>query len=181
MTVVSKHPKIFTPKQQLADVLGAHVLGIHAKNTNDLVLAIEQGLPFKSFENVASALFMVAGISLLIGTTINASKVGHKKTSESLWIAGLTLAVLIGMSESTYQRRKKENKLTPSESDSVYRYAALLERTKTVFGNDEKARTWLNSPIRALGNHIPLEYARTEPGVNLVMQILGRLEHGSYS
>jgi putative toxin-antitoxin system antitoxin component (TIGR02293 family) len=176
-----KSPQVFTPKQPVANVLGAHVLGVPAENTNDLVVAIEQGLPFKSFENVATALFMVVGISALISTTISANKVGTKKTAESLWIAGLTLALLIGMSESTYQRRKKENKLTPSESDSVYRYAALLERAKTVFGNDEKARIWLNSPVRALGNHIPLEYARTEPGVNLVMQILGRLEHGSYS
>jgi putative toxin-antitoxin system antitoxin component (TIGR02293 family) len=144
------------------------------------VQAIEKGLPFKSFEKVAAALFLVTGI-VLISAAIRTSKTDSKKANESLWAAGLMLAMLIGMSESTYQRRKKEDKLTPGESEGVYRYAALLERANTVYGNEENARVWLNSPVRALGNRVPLEYARTEPGANLVMQMLGRLEHGSYS
>jgi putative toxin-antitoxin system antitoxin component (TIGR02293 family) len=179
MTVVAKPSKIFTPKRPHADVLGANALGVHAESTDDLVRAIEKGLPFKSLENVAAALF-VTGIDL-IGSAIRTSKTEGKKANESLWAAGLMLAVLIGMSESTYQRRKKEARLSPGESEGVYRYAALLERANTVYGNQENARVWLNSPVRALGNRIPLEYARTEPGANLVMQMLGRLEHGSYS
>ena len=179
MTVAAKSSKIFTPKRPHADVLGANALGVHAESTDDLVRAIEKGLPFKSLENVAAALF-VTGIDL-IGSAIRTSKTEGKKANESLWAAGLMLAVLIGMSESTYQRRKKEDRLTPGESEGVYRYAALLERANTVYGNEENARVWLNSPVRALGNRVPLEYARTEPGANLVMQMLGRLEHGSYS
>ncbi len=180
MTAALKPSKVFTPKRPHADVLGANALGVHAESTDDLVQAIEKGLPFKSLENVAAALFLVTGI-VLNSSTIRTNKTEGKKANESLWAAGLMLAVLIGMSESTYQRRKKEDKLTPGESEGIYRYAALLERTNTVYGNEENARVWLNSPVRALGNRVPLEYARTEPGANLVMQILGRLEHGSYS
>ena len=179
MTVTAKPSKIFTPKRPHADVLGANALGVQAESTDDLVRAIEKGLPFKSLENVAAALF-ITGI-VLIGSAIRTGKTDGKKASESLWAAGLMLAVLIGMSESTYQRRKKEDRLTPGESEGVYRYAALLERANTVYGNGENARVWLNSTVRALGNRVPLEYARTEPGANLVMQMLGRLEHGSYS
>lgn len=157
------------------------MLGVQAESTDDLVKAIEQGLPFKSFENVAAALFVIAGASILVGAAMNAGNTGNKKSSESAWVAGLALALLIGMSASTYNRRKKEDRLTPGESEGVYRYASLLERAYTVFGDENNARVWLNSPVRALGNRVPLEYAKTEPGANLVMQILGRLEHGSYS
>ena len=176
-----KPSKVFTPKRPHAEVPGAHVLGVQAESTDDLVQAIEQGLPFKSLENVASLLFVVAGASLLVGAAVSAGGTGNKKSSESAWVAGLALALLIGMSASTYNRRKKEERLTPGESEGVYRYAALLERAYTVFGDEDNARVWLNSPVRALGNRVPLEYAKTEPGANLVMQILGRLEHGSYS
>jgi putative toxin-antitoxin system antitoxin component (TIGR02293 family) len=184
MTVAAKPSKVFTPKRPHAEVPGAHVLGVQAESTDDLVQAIEQGLPFKSLENVASLLFVVAGASLLVGAAMSAggtNGTGGKKSSDSAWVAGLALALLIGMSASTYQRRKKEDRLTPGESEGVYRYAALLERAYTVFGDEENARIWLNSPVRALGNRVPLEYAKTEPGVTLVMQILGRLELGSYS
>ena len=177
---VSPKAPIFTPKRFQADVLGAQALGIHAQTTDDMVNAIEQGLPFEALEKVAAMLFVVAGVSLLLSNSSGKTGVKNHST-ESLWLAGLSLAVLIGMSSSTYQRRKREQKLTPRESEGVYRYAALLERTKAVFESDEKTRTWLNSPIRALGDRIPLDYARTEPGANLVMQVLGRLEHGSYS
>jgi putative toxin-antitoxin system antitoxin component (TIGR02293 family) len=181
MTVAAKPSKVFTPKRPHAEVPGAHVLGVQAESTDDLVQAIEQGLPFKSLVNVAAALFVIAGVSVMVGATVNTGRTGGKKSAESLWAVGLMLAVLIGMSESTYNRRKKEDRLTPGESEGVYRYAALLERAYTVFGDEENARIWLNSPVRALGNRVPLEYAKTEPGANLVMQILGRLEHGSYS
>ncbi len=181
MNVLPKAP-IFTPTRLQADVLGAQALGIHAQTTDDLVNAIEQGLPFGSLEKVAAMLFVVAGVSLLLSNANAPGKTSSKNHStESIWLAGLSLAILIGMSSSTYQRRKREQKLTPSESEGVYRYAALLERTKAVFESDEKTRMWLNSPIKALGDRVPLKYARTEPGANLVMQVLGRLEHGSYS
>ena len=181
MNILPKAP-IFTPKRLQADVPGAQTLGIHAQTTDDMVNAIEQGLPFESLEKVAAMLFVVAGVSVLVSNSNMPRKTGGKShATESLWLAGLSLAILIGMSSSTYQRRKREQKLTRSESEGVYRYAALVERTKAVFESDEKTRTWLNSPIRALGDRIPLDYARTEPGANLVMQVLGRLEHGSYS
>lgn len=171
---------VFTPKHLEANVLGAQALGIHAQTTDDMVIAIEQGLPFEALEKVAAMLFVAAGVSLLLSNS-NTRTGAKNQSTESLWLAGLSLAVLIGMSSSTYQRRKREQKLTRNESEGVYRYAALLERTKAVFGNDEKTRTWLNSPIKALGDRVPLDYAKTEPGANLVMQVLGRLEHGSYS
>jgi uncharacterized protein (DUF2384 family) len=45
----------------------------------------------------------------------------------------------------------------------------------------EDARTWLTSPVRALGGETPLRYASVEPGVREVERLLIRLEHGVYS
>jgi Protein of unknown function (DUF2384) len=43
----------------------------------------------------------------------------------------------------------------------------------------ERAREWLKSPQFALGGEIPLEYADTEPGAQIVEDLLGRIEHGT--
>ena len=58
------------------------------------------------------------------------------------------------------------------------RVAKLTERAHEVFGDLESAREWLKSPQFALGGEIPLEYADTEPGAQVVEDVLGRLEHG---
>lgn len=166
-----KSAPIFTPKHIHADVLGARVLGIKAETTDDMIYKIGQGFPVEVIENVAEKLFFTGEMS----TQFQVRKI------HSPWGIGLKFAELIGISSSTYQRRKLAQKLTPAESEGVYRYAALHEKTIEVFGNEEKARIWLNNPVKALGDCIPLEYARTEPGARLVMQVLGRLEHGSYS
>lgn len=146
----------FTPRAALHNLPSAELLGIQAKTSAELIALLQNGIGFVALENVAAA-------------------ISQKPSAHS------SLAEYLGISLSTYQRRKLEQKLTPKESEGVYRYAALLTRATEVFEHPNHAKTWLNQPNKALGNVIPLEYARTELGASLVMQLLGRIEHGSYS
>ena len=68
-----------------------------------------------------------------------------------------------------------------SESASLAQLEVLVrtQRTKEVFEDLERAREWLKSPQFALGGEIPLEYADTEPGAQIVEDLLGRIEHGT--
>ena len=57
----------------------------------------------------------------------------------------------------------------------------ILERAIEVFGSKERAESWLCNPCPSIGNCIPLEEICTESGIELILQILGRIEHGVYS
>lgn len=87
-------------------------------------------------------------------------------------------AEVIQISERTLSRRAKETKLPMDESDRVYRFSRLIEFAANVLGGEEEAREWMKEGNFALGNETPLEFARTEPGAELVEQLLGRIEHG---
>jgi putative toxin-antitoxin system antitoxin component (TIGR02293 family) len=91
------------------------------------------------------------------------------------------LAAKLSISRSTLQRRKAAGRLSPDESDKVMRLSRLLEHATKVFGDVEKARTWLKFPQRGLGGAVPLDYAETEVGAREVDNLLGRIDYGVYS
>ena len=81
----------------------------------------------------------------------------------------------------TMERRKITGRLLPEESERVYRLAKILAFAESVLGTKEKARHWLNTPNRALGNVSPLSLTETEAGADEVTNVLGRIEFGVYS
>lgn len=92
------------------------------------------------------------------------------------------LATAIGISPRTLTRRKKENKLTASESDRLVSISRLLALSIELFEGDTiKAVRWLTTASRALGSVPPLEMAATETGSREVENLIGRLEHGVFS
>ena len=91
------------------------------------------------------------------------------------------LAVKIGMSRATLNRRKAEGRLDQAESDRVVRLARLTGKAVGVFESQENARQWLTSPQVALGGALPLDFAQTEVGAREVEDLLGRIEYGVYS
>ena len=97
---------------------------------------------------------------------------------QALAVSDNRLSAIIRVSQRTIQRRLREGRFHPDESERIMRVAKLTERARDVFGDLESAREWLKSPQFALGGEIPLEYADTEPGAQVVEDVLGRLEHG---
>ncbi|MCW9708829.1 MbcA/ParS/Xre antitoxin family protein [Fodinibius salsisoli] len=57
----------------------------------------------------------------------------------------------------------------------------LFNRGYEVFGSPENFNRWLKSPILALGKTTPLSHLDTEDGVQAVLDVLARIEHGVYS
>jgi len=91
------------------------------------------------------------------------------------------LSEKLGISRATMHRRKAAGRLGPDESDRVARFERLLKQAATVFGDNDRARQWLNFPQYGLGGAVPLDYARTEVGAREVENLLGRIEYGVYS
>lgn len=114
----------------------------------------------------------VSKISEGLGTGILAT------IQSRLQLSKQQLSDLILVSPRTLDRRRKENRLPPDESERSYRIARLTDRAYQVLGESDKVARWFSEPNYALGNKIPLELAKTEPGARLIEQLLGRIEHG---
>ncbi len=130
------------------------LLGINYKNTAQLIQAIDQGFSFATLERV------------------------RRETGLPMKM----LADSIGISERTLTRRKKERRLTPTESDRLVSVTRLLSLATDLFSGDRnKAIRWFLAPSPALGNASPLEMAVTVTGSREVENLIGRLEHGVFS
>ena len=98
---------------------------------------------------------------------------------ERLGVSSAALAAVVGISERTLARRKKEGRFKPGESDRLHRIVRLHQRAVTVLG-EGAATEWLTTPKRFLGGKTPLEFSDTEIGAYEIDQALGRLEHGVF-
>src|SRR5438105_11781325 len=105
------------------------------------------------------------------------------KTLESLsGVDASSIASAIGIPERTLARRKAVGRLSPEESERLFRIATVFEKAVELFEGDASAAvSWLTTPKRALGAQSPLTYSRTEVGAREVENLIGRLEHGVFS
>jgi putative toxin-antitoxin system antitoxin component (TIGR02293 family) len=104
--------------------------------------------------------------------------------AEQAGLAAEELARRIGVSRSTFHRRKKTagSRLSTQESDALARYASLAAKAVETFdGDEDAARRWLGTPQPGLGDIVPLEIARTTPGYREVEKLLTRIDHGVYA
>lgn len=78
------------------------------------------------------------------------------------------------VSARTLQRRRKgEQRLTPAESDRLWRLLHVFKLALAAFGgHEEAARTWLTTPKTLLGGETPLDRLDTEPGLREVEDML---------
>ena len=76
------------------------------------------------------------------------------------------------------QRRRKGGRLSPPESDRLWRVEHAYRLALEAFdGHADEARRWLTTPKRALGGDTPVEHLDTEPGARAVEQMLAVIEH----
>jgi len=81
----------------------------------------------------------------------------------------------------TFARRKLERRLSPEESDRLFRLVRIAAQAVQVLGSEERASHWLQRPNGALGGEPPIALLDTDLGARQVEEILGRIEHGVYS
>jgi putative toxin-antitoxin system antitoxin component (TIGR02293 family) len=130
------------------------LLGLDPMDTTRLVELVEEGLSFGELEHLR----------------------------QNMGLSREEMAELVQIRPRTLDRRKKEGRLHPEESDRLLRASRVFGRAIALFeGDAEGASGWLSSPQRALGGAVPLEMARTEIGAGEVEGLIGRLEHGVFS
>jgi putative toxin-antitoxin system antitoxin component (TIGR02293 family) len=89
----------------------------------------------------------------------------------------------LGVSERSFARRKASprTRLPSDESGRLWQFAGVVAQATRVFGSKEDAEAWLERPAPSLGNQRPIDLLRTPPGVELVKQVLTRIEYGVYT
>ena len=94
----------------------------------------------------------------------------------------MTLAevgAVIQMTDRTLVRRKAQGRLDALESDRLLRASRIFSLAIDLFeGDRDAAKRWLETPQRALGGAIPLQFAASDVGAREVENVIGRLEDG---
>ncbi len=117
---------------------------------------------------------------------IEASRKGIKKSAldkltSKLGITQEKMCKLLHMSTRTYQRLKADEALDVFTSEQAIEMAQVLEKAQAVFDSDITVKQWLQTPSLALGGVAPLDFLDTRFGSKMVLNTLGRIEHGVYA
>lgn len=89
---------------------------------------------------------------------------------------------MLRLPKSTMKARISKNDfLSASEQDRLYRTEKVFMRALAVLEDDESAKAWVVRANRSLGGEAPLALLDTEVGYELVLDTLGRIEYGIVS
>jgi putative toxin-antitoxin system antitoxin component (TIGR02293 family) len=87
------------------------------------------------------------------------------------------------MSLRTRQRQKaiSEKPLNPERSGRTWKFAEILAKATAVLGSPEEAEQWLERPAIGLDQQRPIDLLSTPAGVEMIEDLLERLEYGVYA
>lgn len=82
----------------------------------------------------------------------------------------------------TLQRRiANGERLTPSEGERAIRFVRIVAEADHVFGDHDKCLRWLKSPKKQLNGQSPFDLMDTDLGVQLVRDMIGRIDEGYFA
>lgn len=120
---------------------------------NDFINYIRKGVPKKALDNLTG----VTGFS------------------------GIEMANILHTTDRTLRRYTSNQKLNAEQSERLIEVAKLYARGEDVFDGLEVFKTWMDTPVVALGNEKPKTFLDTSLGIGLLMDELGRIEHGIFA
>ena len=91
------------------------------------------------------------------------------------------IATVLHISERTLQRYTPTTLVKTEYADKAIELARLYERGIEVLGSERAFSGWIKTPNLALGGEIPFNLLDTRIGFKMVLDILGRIEHGVFS
>ena len=91
------------------------------------------------------------------------------------------IATVLHISERTLQRYTPTTLVKTEYADKAIELARLYERGIEVLGSEKAFSGWIKTPNLALGGEIPFNLLDTRIGFKMILDILGRIEHGVFS
>jgi putative toxin-antitoxin system antitoxin component (TIGR02293 family) len=138
----------------MADIRGmTTVFDIAEQPVDQIVKIIRQGLPARSFEQVA----------------------------EALRLSRDALAGKLGLAPRTMNRKKKaHDTLSAGESEKVLRAARVRNLARDLFTTDEAISEWLKAPAAPLKGAAPIDLLDTDLGAREVEGFIRGLAYGNF-
>ena len=132
-------------------------LGTESKNEFDLAQIVRRGLPLKT----------------------QSSLVSHGMTKDEFHLIVIPLRTF-------RHRTERLNKglgevLTADESDKALRAARVLALAERVFGQRDKALSWMRTAKKRFQGETPMGMLQTEAGARLVEQMLIQIDEGMFA
>jgi putative toxin-antitoxin system antitoxin component (TIGR02293 family) len=131
----------------------------------------------------------VLGLDETIKSDLDLVEVGAKgvkkqqirRLGEALCLPNTVLASLLAINVRTIQRQPEGKPFDRQVSDRAIKLAKVAVRGIEVFGDAAEFCAWLRAPSMVLGERTPLSLLESIVGIDLVDDVLGRIEHGVYS
>jgi putative toxin-antitoxin system antitoxin component (TIGR02293 family) len=130
----------------------AEFIGVSPKSEFDLAAIVEKGLPIASIARLKAEGLTFSEISAIV---ISPRTLKHRKA--------------------------RGEQLSHEETDRVVRVARIVALAEQVFGNRDKALTWLRSKDGRIKERTPLSMLHTESGGRLVENMLWQIDEGVYA
>ena len=91
------------------------------------------------------------------------------------------IAELLPISERTIQRYTRGQHFNRAVSEQILQIAEVVAKGVEVFEDRDRFLTWMQQPNVALGNKTPVSLLSSRFGTQMVLDELGRIEHGVLS
>lgn len=124
-----------------------------AKNETDFIRFIREGLPKSALDNIMKV------------TEFSVQEISH----------------ILRTSDRTLRRYSSSHLLNAEQTERVIELAKLYTRGEEVLGSLESFKEWMDSSVLALGNKKPKAFLDTSLGIDMLMDELGRIEHGVFA
>lgn len=98
----------------------------------------------------------------------------------SINVSMRVISQILHVTERTIQRKKDQDRLNEALSEQIIQIAEVYSRGSDVFDSPDDFQAWVNTANRALGNKTPMELLSSRYGAQMVLDELGRIEHGVF-
>lgn len=144
------------------------------KNTNNLMVLL--GGKYSARKPVPSGFDLIALSNEGITRKAIESLAQHIGVSQKTFAEGI-----LNISVKTIERKKPTDKLDKKISSHVIEVAKVIQHAGEVFEDKEKVIRWFGNPNSALNEARPIDMLDTLTGLQMVNDVLGRIEEGVYS
>ncbi|RJR16612.1 MAG: DUF2384 domain-containing protein [Nitrospiraceae bacterium] len=156
---------------------GEKELGQKVKRRIDFDALIKKGIPWGVIAHIKSAFNLpddvIAGIIGVSPRTI-------ARRRKTVNVPARPMAAS-GKSGKEKTSPVSAERLSPVESDRVYRFARIIALAEDVFEDRHEALEWLKNPQYGLGGRVPFDMLQTDAGACEVEDLLVRIDYSVIS
>lgn len=99
---------------------------------------------------------------------------------EALHVPRIVVSEILNVDESNVARLYQRPRVSVTQSESIMDTTRLVLKAVRVFGNQDLATEWLQTPVPALGNARPFDLMDTFEGRKWIDQVLSNIESGEF-